>query len=139
MARNGPGRAEPLDLLGLQLVEWNARVFAQKRRAHQIHSLFGRPLGGPAGPRTPPNPLPQTVRVRLDSKQPGWVGEHWSRVRRGKTLALQSLQEGPRVLACHVGLIGAIGRIVAKIAIALDDLFRGSTADAELQAPARDE
>ena len=77
--------------------------------------------------------------MRLDSKQPRWVVEHWSRVRLGETVALQSLQEDPRVLPCHVRLIGAIGRIVAKVAIALDDLFRGSTADAKLQAPARDE
>ena len=43
------------------------------------------------------------------------------------------------MLARHVGLISALGRYVAEVAVALDDLLGRSTAYAELQAPARDE
>ena len=97
------------------------------------------PLGGLPGAGTPPDPLAQTVGVRLDPEQPGWVGEHRPRVRLGKALALEDLEKDPRVLAGHVGLIGALARDVAEVAVALDDLLGRSTADAELQAPARDE
>src|SRR6478735_10667057 len=35
-----------LDLLGLQLVERHAGVFGEQSRAHQVHPLLRRPLGG---------------------------------------------------------------------------------------------
>jgi hypothetical protein len=57
----------------------------------------------------------------------------------GKAVALEDLQEDLCVLASHVSVVSALGRDVAEIAVALDDLLGRSAAYAELQAPARDE
>ena len=62
----GPRFAKPLNLLGLQLVERDTSVLAQKRRAHQVHPLLGRPLGGLAGRGSPPDPFTQTFGVWLN-------------------------------------------------------------------------
>ena len=74
--------------------------------------------------------------MRLDPKQTGWVGEHRPGVRLGKALPLEDLQKDPSVLASHVGLIGALGREIAEVAVALDNLLGRPAADAELQASA---
>ena len=81
----------------------HAGVLGEKRRAHQVHPLLAGPLGGLPGASSPPDPLAQTFGVRLDPKQPGWVGEHRSRVRLSEAIALEDLEKGPRVLASHLG------------------------------------
>ena len=48
VAGRRPRVAEEPDLLGLQLVERHAGVLGHQRRAHQVHALLGRPLGGRA-------------------------------------------------------------------------------------------
>jgi hypothetical protein len=77
--------------------------------------------------------------VRLDSQQPGWIREHRPRVRLGEALALQQLEKDLGVATGHVGIGLALTRLVAEVPVAIDDLLRRSPADAELQAPARDD
>ena len=59
------------DLLGLQLVERHAGVLDEQRRAHQVHALLRRPLGGGTGARAPPDPVGQAGRLRLDRQPAG--------------------------------------------------------------------
>ncbi len=78
------------------------------------------------------NPLAQALGVRLDPEQPRRVGKHRPGVRLGEPLAVEDLEKEPRVLASHVGVVGALGWDVAEVAVPVDDLFRGTTANAEL-------
>ena len=87
-----PGVAEPLDLLGLQLVERHAGVLRQQRRAQQVHALLRRPLRGRPGTGAPPDPVAEAGSVRLEPEQAGRVREHRPRVRLGEALPLQLLQ-----------------------------------------------
>src|SRR5439155_21081350 len=66
VARVRPGRAEELDLLGLELVERHLRVLEEQRRAHQVHSLFARPDGGLARAGAPPDPVGEAGGLGLD-------------------------------------------------------------------------
>ena len=77
--------------------------------------------------------------MRLGAKQPGRVREHRRRVGLGEPGAGQRLEEDLRVLAGHVGVGLALGRHVAEVAEAIDDLLGRAAADPELQATARDE
>ena len=71
----------------------------------------------------PPDPLAETVGVRLDPKEPGRVGEHRPRIGFGKALTVEDLEEDPRVLARHVGLIHTFAGHVAEVAVPLNDLL----------------
>ena len=135
----GPGLAEPLDLLGLQLVERHPRVLGEKSGAHEVHALLSGPLRCFPGAGAPPDPVAEAVGAGLDPEQPGWVGEHRSWVRFGEAVALDHLEKDPGVLPSHIGVVGALGRHVAEVTVTLDDLLGRPTAYAELQAPAGDE
>ena len=63
-------------------------------------------------------------RVRLGAQQAGRVGEHRARVGLGEALALEHLEEDLGVAARHVGLVLALGGLVAEVAPAVDDLLR---------------
>ena len=77
--------------------------------------------------------------MRLGAEQAGRVREHRGRVRLGEPDAGQGLEEDLGVLAGHVGVGLALGRLVAEVAEAVDDLLRRAAADPELEATARDE
>ena len=77
--------------------------------------------------------------MRLGAEQAGRVREHRRRVGLGEPGARQRLEEDLRVLAGHVGVGLAVGRRVAEVAEAIDDLLGRSAADPELQTTARDE
>ena len=77
--------------------------------------------------------------MRLGAKQPGRVREHRRRVRLGEPGPGQGLQEDLGVLTGHVGIGLTLGRNVAEVAEAIDDLLRRAAADPELEATARDE
>ena len=72
-SRSQPASAQAprktLDLLGLQLVERHAGVLGEQGRAHQVHALLGRPLGGGAGAGAPPDAVGQAGRPRLDRER----------------------------------------------------------------------
>ena len=57
--RGLPGVPEPLDLLGLELVERHPDVLGEQGRAHQVQPLLGRPLRGRPGSCAPPDAVPQ--------------------------------------------------------------------------------
>ena len=75
----------------------------------------------------------------LDAEQAGRVREHRMLLRFGETLALEDAQKNLRMAPAHVGVGLALARLVAEIAPAIDHLFTGAAADAELQPPAGDE
>ena len=75
--------------------------------------------------------------MRLGAEQAGRVREHRGRVGLGEPGAGQRLEEDLGVLAGHVGVGLALGRHVAEVAEAFDDLLRRSAADPELEATAR--
>src|SRR5581483_5460581 len=64
-----PRFAEERDLLGLQLVERNLRVFEEERRAHQVHALLSRPDCGLARPGAPPDAIGEAGRLRLHRQE----------------------------------------------------------------------
>ena len=61
--------------------------------------------------------------MRLESEQPGRVGEHRPGVGLGEADALEDLPEHPGVLAGHVGIVAGLVRGVPEVAVALDDLL----------------
>ena len=104
-----------------------------------VHALSGRPFGGRARSGAPPDPVAQAGRMRLRPEQAGRVREHRRGIGLGEAGAGQSLEEDLGVLACHVGVGLALGRRVAEVAEAIDDLLGRAAADPELQPAARDE
>ncbi len=134
-----PRVPEPLDLLGLELMEGHAGVLGEQCRAHQVEPLLGRPLGGRAGACAPPDPVPQAGRVRLDPQQARRVREHRARVGPGETLAAEHLEEHAGVLAGHVGVALAFGRGVSEVAETVDHLLRRAAADTQLQPATGDQ
>ena len=110
MAGRGIGLAVDRDLLGLELVEGYAGVLREQSRAHQVHTLLARPLGGRAGARTPPDALGETGRLRFD-------GEDARAARRARDTG--SGDRRPEHLSLGTGVIGvgaALGRHVAETA-----------------------
>jgi len=92
-----------LNLLGLQLVEWHARVFASEASNSEIHPLL-RATRWSCGSGAPPNRSRRPFEAaRLEAARVGFrtlvAGSGL-----GETVALQSLQEDPAVLPCHVRL-----------------------------------
>ena len=77
--------------------------------------------------------------MRLGAKQTGRVREHRRRVGLGEPDAGQGLEEDLGVLAGHVRVGLALGRRVAEVAEAIDDLLRRAAADPELEATACDQ
>ena len=77
--------------------------------------------------------------MRLGAKQSRRVREHRSGVGLGKPGPGEGLKEGLRVLAGHVGVGLALGRRIAEVAEAVDDLLRRAAADPELQTTAGDD
>jgi hypothetical protein len=77
--------------------------------------------------------------MRLGSEQADRIREHRGRVGLGEAGARQRLEEDVSVLAGHVRVGLAVGRHVAEVSEAVDDLLRRAAADPELQATARDE
>ena len=119
----GPGRTVGTDLLGLLDMEGLAALIELQCGALQVQAELGRPFGGGVGGGTPPNPVAQTLRVRLEAQQARRVREHGPRVRLGEALAAQDIKEDLRVTPGHVGVGLALGRHVAKMAPAVDHLL----------------
>ena len=84
-------------------------------------------------------PVAQPGRMRLGAEQAGRVREHRGGVGLGEPGAGQRLEEDLGMLARHVGVGLALGRHVAEVAEAIDDLLGRSAADPELQTATRDE
>ena len=76
--------------------------------------------------------------MRLRAEQPGRVREHRRRARLREARAGQDLEEDVGVLAGHVGVGLAFGRLIAEVAEAVDDLLGRAAADPELEATTRD-
>jgi hypothetical protein len=108
-------------------------------RALHVHSELGRPLRRRVRGGTPPNPITQAFRVRLDAQEAGRIGKHRLRVRPREALPAQHLEEDLGMAPRHVGISLPLLRRVAEIAPAIDHLLRRAAADAQLQAPAADE
>ena len=95
-----PGVPVELDLLGLQLVEGDARVLGEQRRAHQVHALLGRPSGGRARAAAPPDAICEARRLRLDRQVAvapviwGWRGPPLARDRGPEQLGLGAREVG---------------------------------------------
>ena len=77
--------------------------------------------------------------MRFEAQQSRRIWKHRPRIGLRKAFAAQQVEEDFRVAPPHVGVILALGGLIAEIPPALDDLLGRSPADAELQAPARDE
>ena len=77
--------------------------------------------------------------MRFQPQKARRVRKHRLRVRLGKTLALQHLQEHRRVPARHVSLGLALGRRIAEMLPAIDHLFGRPATDTKLQATTGDE
>ena len=77
--------------------------------------------------------------MRLRAEQPGRVREHRRGVGLGEPDPGEGLEEDLGVLARHVGVGLALGRRVAEVAEAVDDLLGRAAADPELEAAAGDE
>jgi hypothetical protein len=71
VARLAPRGPVAVDLLALQLAEGGAGGLGQQGRAHEVHTLAGGPLGGPAAAGAPPDATVQTLGVRLDAQPTG--------------------------------------------------------------------
>ena len=139
MARLGPRRAVGADLPRLLDMEGLAGLVELQGRALEVHPELRRPDRGRVGRRPPPDALLQPRRMRLEPQQAGRVREHRPRVRLGEALAIEELQEELGVAPRHVGIGLALGRAVAEVAPAVDDLLGRAPADAELQPAAGDE
>ena len=61
--------------------------------------------------------------MRLGAEQAGWVREHRGGVGLGEPGPGQRLEEDLGVLASHVGVGAAVGRLVAEVAEAIDNLL----------------
>lgn len=90
------------DLLGLLNVKRFARLIDLQCRALQVHTALGCPLRSRIGGRSPPDPLPEPLRMRLKAKQARRIGEHGAGIRLGKTPAAQQLEEHFGVMSAHV-------------------------------------
>ena len=63
-----PRVPEPLDLLGLKLVERHPGVLGEQSGTHEVHPLFAGPFGGAAGTRAPPDAVTQAGGVRFEAQ-----------------------------------------------------------------------
>ena len=77
--------------------------------------------------------------MRFETQQPRRVWKHRARIGLRKTLAAQDVEKDLRMTPAHVGIGLALGRLIAEIPPSIDDLLGRSSADAKLQASARDE
>ena len=99
MAGFFPGLAKDPDLLGLLHVEGFSAFVEFERRALQIHPQLRRPCRGGVGGGTPPDPLAQALRMRLEAQQAGRVGKHRPRVGLRRTPARAAPRAAPRPAA----------------------------------------
>src|SRR5882762_7288008 len=83
--------------------------------------------------------MTKTVGMRLEAQQSRRVLEHWARIRFGKALATQHIEERLCVPASQVRVGLAVVRLKAEMPPAFDHLLRGATADAELETAPCDE
>ena len=90
-------------------------------------------------------PAPHQIRSRSPGEcgsgrsRPGGFGNIGEGLGCGEPDAGQRLEEDLGVLAGHVGVGLALGRLVAEVSEAIDDLLGRAAADAELQTTTRDE
>src|SRR5581483_8319837 len=136
-ARVRPGLPEDRDLLGLELVEGDARVLEQQRRAHEVHALLAGPARAVSAARPPPDSLVETRRLRLNSQPAGGAGH--GRIRLGDARAGDRGPEQSGLLAGQVGVAAVLGRDVAERVGAVAGRLRRAAADPELEAPAGDQ
>src|SRR4051812_43311680 len=139
VARLFPGGAVRPDLVGLLQMEGLAGFVVLERRALQVHPELCRPDRGGVRAGAPPDPLTQAFRMRLEAKQPGWIGKHRLRIWLRKAFAAQQVKEDLRMTASHVAVGLALCRPIAEILPPIDHLLGRTAADAELQPSSGDE
>ena len=89
-----PGVPEPLDLLGLQVVERHAGVLGEQRRAHQVHALFAPPIPPWRRIRRPTRSARAAPATAARSRsRPGGLANIGRGLGCGEALALQHLEE----------------------------------------------
>src|SRR5581483_7618643 len=76
-----PCLTKELDLFGLELIKGHPGVLGQKRGAHEMHALLAGPFRGGARTGTPPDPLVEAGRLRLNRKRARLAGHGWVRLR----------------------------------------------------------
>src|SRR4029079_14134746 len=81
------------DLCGLLDVERLPRLIELQRRALKVHAELRGPHRGSGRSGAPPNSITKTLGVRLKAQQPRGVREHGARIRLGKALATQQIEE----------------------------------------------
>jgi hypothetical protein len=77
--------------------------------------------------------------MRFETQQAWRICEHGSGIWLREALAAQEVEEDLRVAPPHVGIILTLGGLITEMPPSIDDLFRRSSADAQLQPLARDE
>ena len=135
----GPLLAERLDLTALLDMERLTRLVRLEGGGHQVHALLGCPPCRRVGPSTPPDPFTEPFRIRLESQESGWIGEHRPRIGLRELLSRESLEEHLGVPPRHVGIGLAFGRLVTEVPPPVDHLFRRPPGDTQLESAARDE
>src|ERR1700704_408555 len=115
MARLLPGSAVGPDVGGLLHVESLACLVVLECRALQVHPAFCCPDRRGVRAGAPPNPLAQAVRMGFQAQQPRRIWKHRSWIRLGEAFTAQQVEENPRMMPPHVGVILALGRLIAEI------------------------
>src|SRR5512133_3345467 len=124
MTGGRPGVAEPLNLLGLKLMERDPGVFSQQCRTHQVHALLSGPFSRLARSSTPPDPVTKPGRVRLYPQQTWRIWEHRPRVGLCEPLAFNHLEKDRSVLPSHRSMVRALSRGIAEVPKPVDHLLR---------------
>src|ERR1700737_1981867 len=134
-----PGGAVRPDLGGLLHMKGLASFVVLERGALQVHSEFCRPDRRGVRAGTPPDALAQAVGIWVEAQQAGRIWKHGSWIRLGETLTAQQVEEDLRMTPAHVGVILALGRLIAEISPAIDHLLGRASTDAELKPTASDQ
>ena len=104
-----------------------------------VHAQRRRPCRGRIRGGAPPDAVTQAGGMRLEAQEARWIREHRPWIRLREAIPREELQEDLALPAGHGSVVLALGRDVAEVAVALDDLLRRSAADPELQATAGDQ
>src|ERR1700694_2518219 len=118
-----PGGAVGPDLGWLVPMESLACYVVLECRALQVHPEFCRPDRRRVRAGPPPNPVAQAFRIGFQAQQPGRVWKHGSWIRLGEAFTAQQIEEDLRMTPPHVGIILALGRLIAEITPAIDHLL----------------